>query len=315
MTGIDFSTGLGGTVAWPWPIAVYLFFAGISGGALTIALMMRFYKNQTDNTPLLKGATVAGFVGIALGMLCLVLDLTNPLFFWKILVFYNFQSVMSLGVVVLMAFIPLSALLAAYALREELNQLPKSLHFILPVVDALVRFRRPLEMLTLVLAIAVCAYTGFLISALIRFPLINTSVLPALFVASGLSAGAAVAKVLAVKFFKEDLHSAEMNVLHKVEWPVMAVEALFIFMLFSSLIFGGSAGSNALMAFSGGVWTNLFWFGVVGLGFALPLLFSFGLGKKFAHSSQAFYMTSASVVCGMMCLRMFLLYAGQIYSI
>ncbi len=34
---IDFTTGLSGSVAWPWPIAVYLFLAGISGGAVALA--------------------------------------------------------------------------------------------------------------------------------------------------------------------------------------------------------------------------------------------------------------------------------------
>ncbi len=35
---------------------------------------------------------------ILLGMICLVFDLTKPLDFWKILIFYNPTSVMSVGV-------------------------------------------------------------------------------------------------------------------------------------------------------------------------------------------------------------------------
>lgn len=31
---LDFSIGLTEGVAWPWPIAVYLFLAGISGGGV-----------------------------------------------------------------------------------------------------------------------------------------------------------------------------------------------------------------------------------------------------------------------------------------
>ncbi|WP_028115313.1 NrfD/PsrC family molybdoenzyme membrane anchor subunit [Ferrimonas senticii] len=315
---IDFTTGLGETIAWPWPIAVYLFFAGISGGSLCIALMMRFFKGQTENTPLLKAATVLGFVTIALGMVCLVFDLTNPLFFWKMLVFYNFQSVMSIGVIALSVFIPLTAMLAAWALREEIAVLSVRLpimKMVNDIMDKLAGIRRPCEWTTLILAIAVCAYTGFLVSALIRFPLINTSVLPALFIASGLSAGAAAAKLLAVKFFNEPLHSEEMNILHKAEWPILGAEAMFIFMLFSGLIFGGLDGATAIGAFSEGVWSNVFWFGVVGLGFVMPVFFAFGLGHKFAHSRTALYATSACVICGMMCLRMFLLYAGQLNAI
>ncbi|USD38173.1 MULTISPECIES: NrfD/PsrC family molybdoenzyme membrane anchor subunit [Ferrimonas] len=314
MNGIDFSTGLTQGIAWPWPIAVYLFFAGISGGALSVALLLRFYKQQHSNTPLLKAATLVAFVTICLGMLCLVLDLTNPLFFWKILIYYNLNSVMSLGVIVLMVYIPLAAVMAAIALRDELVAI-EPLAWLAPWLDRLLAWRRPMEMLALVLAVAVCAYTGFLISALISFPIINTSLLPALFIVSGLSAGTAMAKMVAVTWFKEPLHSAEMQLLHGAEWPIMAVEGMFLFMLFSGLIFGDATSQAATGAFSQGGWSGLFWFGVVGLGFALPLVVNFAFGQRFAHSAKAFYLTGGSVVSGMMCLRLFLLYAGQIYTI
>ncbi|ADN75876.1 Polysulphide reductase NrfD [Ferrimonas balearica DSM 9799] len=313
MSGIDFTTGLGGTIAWPWPIAVYLFFAGISGGALTVAMVLRLYKKQVENTPLLKAAAVVAVVTILAGMLCLVLDLTNPLFFWKILVYYNLNSVMSLGVIVLCLYIPLTMLIAAFALRDELAKIPQ-ISFLVPWLDRIAGLRRPCEWTGLVCAVAVCAYTGFLISALVRFPIINSSILPALFVVSGLSAGTAVAKMVAVKWFGEDRHSKEMHQLHGAEWPIMAIEAMFIFMLFSGLIFGDAAGNAAMAAFFEGTWGALFWGGVVGLGFMLPLLFNFAFGQRFAHSGQAFYATGFSVVAAMMCLRLFLLMGGQIYG-
>ena len=100
---LNFTLGLTEGISWPWPIAVYLFLAGISGGAVATAIMMNLYRKQTaTNTPLLKAATLIGFVTIVLGMVCLVLDLTNPLYFWRILVFYNPTSVMSLGVMALL---------------------------------------------------------------------------------------------------------------------------------------------------------------------------------------------------------------------
>lgn len=38
---INFTMGLSEGIAWPWPIAVYLFLAGISGGAVAVALMLK----------------------------------------------------------------------------------------------------------------------------------------------------------------------------------------------------------------------------------------------------------------------------------
>ncbi|BDM62992.1 menaquinol oxidase SirD [Shewanella sp. NFH-SH190041] len=311
---IEFTLGLSQGVAWPWPIAVYLFFAGISGGAMTIALCLRFFKGQTENTPFLKAASLVALATICLGMICLVFDLTNPLFFWRILVFYNLNSVMSIGVVALLFYIPLVAILALLALEEEIRAI-KALNFLLPLVNALKGIRRGAEMVTLVLALAVCAYTGFLISALIRFPLINTSVLPALFVASGLSAGAASAKMIAVGMFREDLHSSEMKLLHGAEWPIMFAEALFIFMIAVALMTGNAGAQAAFAAFTEGSWSAVFWLGVVGIGFAGPLLLNFATGKQFSHSAKAFYLSGACAVTGMMCLRLFILYAGQHYAI
>ncbi|RTR40412.1 nitrite reductase [Shewanella canadensis] len=311
---IEFTMGLSQGIAWPWPIAVYLFFAGISGGALSVALFIRFYKQQTENTAFLKAASLMSLVTISLGMLCLVLDLTNPLFFWRILVFYNLNSVMSIGVIALSAYIPLVALVTLFALEDEIRKFP-ALCFLLPVIAKLRGIRAPSEKVVLLLALSVCAYTGFLISALIRFPIINTSVLPALFVASGLSAGAAAAKMLAVGLFKEDLHSSDMKVLHGIEWPIMAAEILFIFMLAMSLFTGNAGMQSAFTAFHSGTWASVFWIGIVGIGFVGPLLLNFATSKAFSHSAKALYMSGMCAVVGMMCLRLFIIYAGQNHGI
>jgi len=160
-----------------------------------------------------------------------------------------------------------------------------------------------------VFALTICAYTGFLISALIRFPLINQAVLPALFVASGLSAGTAAAKMVAAGMFGEDQHSADQKVLHGAEWPIMAAEALCIFMIAVALFTGNAAAQHAAQAFCTGTWATLFWVGVVGIGFVIPVV----LCK--AKGSGTFYLTGLCSVVGMMCLRLFILYAGQTYGI
>jgi protein NrfD len=311
---MDFSLGLSQGIAWPWPIAVYLFLAGISGGALATALFIRLYKQQTTNTPLLKAASLVSLITICLGMLCLVLDLTNPLFFWRILVYYNFTSVMSIGVIALIAYIPLVALITLFTFEQEIKS-SAVLRFLTPIVNRLKGIRRPCEILALVLALAVCAYTGFLISALIRFPIINTSVLPALFIASGISAGAAAVKMVAVYFFDEDRHSPELKLLHGAEWPIMIAEILFILMIVSALITGNAGAQQAVAAFQSGQWAGVFWFGVIGLGFGGPLLLHFATGKAFSQSAKAFYLSGFSVISGMMCLRLFILYAGQNFGI
>ena len=48
---------------------------------------------------------------------------------------------------------------------------------------------------------------------------------------------------------------------------------------------------------------------MVGIGFIVPILLS---GVK---NSAGFYLSGLASVTGMMCLRLFILYAGQLYSI
>jgi len=309
---INFTVGFSHGVEWGWPIAVYLLLAGISGGAMIVSLMIRTYKGQKDNTPLMKASSLVAFVTIAFGMVFLVGDLEKPLYFWKILINYNFKSVMSIGVIAISFYIPLTMLMCVYAFEDVIKKYFSFLSFFIK----LLKYIRPqMEFLTLVFAVIICAYTGFLISVLVRFPILNTAILPALFVVSGLSAGNSASGFIALMFFKEDLHSEDMRTIHKIEWPIMATEIMFLFMLYISLLVGSEFQKSALEAFSSGVWANLFWFGVVGIGFILPFTLNFLLGKKVANTRVAFYISCLAGVLGVFCLRMFILYAGQTFGV
>ena len=160
---IDFTTGLSGSVAWPWPIAVYLFLAGISGGAVALAITINLCKGTHADNPQMKAATMVGLVTILLGMVCLVLDLTDPFNFWRILIFYNPTSVMSIGVAALLFYIPLLFVLTLLVFRD----LP-ILKFLKPLTDFLAHFRVVLDWVVMILAVVICAYTGFLILSLIH---------------------------------------------------------------------------------------------------------------------------------------------------
>ncbi|MGL5488400.1 MAG: NrfD/PsrC family molybdoenzyme membrane anchor subunit, partial [Shewanella sp.] len=83
----------------------------------------------------------------------------------------------------------------------------------------------------------------------------------------------------------------------------------------TALLTGNAGGQFAFAAFHEGVWASVFWIGVVGIGFAAPLLLNFATGKHFSHSAKAFYMSGMCAVVGMMCLRLFILLAGQNYAI
>lgn len=317
---INFTVGFSHGVEWGWPIAVYLLLAGISGGALIVALMIRYYKKQKEDTPLLKAASLVAFVTIAIGMVFLVGDLDKPLYFWKILINYNLTSVMSIGVLAISVYIPLTLIMCLYVFEKEiLSYIPqnkaKLVDYFVLLMGILKKLRPLVEVLSVVFAIIICAYTGFLISVLVRFPILNTAILPALFVVSGLSAGTASASLMAALLFKEDTHSSDLKTLHTIEWPIMATEIMFIAMLFVSLLVGNEFQKTTLSAFTNGAFSSLFWVGVIGIGFIVPLLLNFGFGKKVASSHVVFYCSCAASIIGVLCLRIFIIYAGQTFSV
>ena len=244
---INFTIGLSEDIAWPWPIAVYLFLAGISGGAVAVALMLNFFRHKTETTPIIKSASIIGLATILLGMLCLVLDLTNPLYFWRILVYYNPTSVMSIGVMLLLFYIPLVAVLMVMSFADTFSKWPL-LGWVKPVCDRLEKFRVWINAVVMVLAIAICAYTGFLI------------------------------------------------------------------MIAIALLSGNESAKLAFSAFTDGIWAVVFWVGAVGIGFGIPLIASLIAGKN-TESKVSFYFAGTCAIAGMMCLRLFILYAGQMNTI
>jgi len=311
-SAINFTVGFSHGVEWGWPIAVYLLLAGISGGAMMVALMIRRYKGQQEDTALLKAASLVALVTISLGMVFLVGDLEKPFYFWKILIHYNFKSVMSIGVMAISFYIPLAALMCVYVFEETIV---RHFGFLSSLVKILKILRPMVEFLTLLFAVVICAYTGFLISVLVRFPILNTAILPALFVASGLGAGNAASGLVATLFFEEDQHSSDLGIIHKIEWPIMATEILFLGMLYVSLLIGNEAQKSTLGAFTGSEWSYLFWYGIVGIGFVIPIILNFFLGKKIAHTKEVFYVTCVAGIVGVLCLRIFILYAGQSFGV
>ena len=94
------------TLVWHWPIAIYLFLAGASAGAMFFAVLLKHFclKEKAYQSGFIIAACIIAAISVLAGLGVLVLDLTKPWDFWKILVFYNPTSVMSMGVIILMLY-------------------------------------------------------------------------------------------------------------------------------------------------------------------------------------------------------------------
>ncbi|QYJ97041.1 cytochrome c nitrite reductase subunit NrfD [Shewanella alkalitolerans] len=305
-------------LVWHWPIAIYLFLAGLSAGAVFFAIMLKHFKlsHEAWHSPFVQAAAIIAPVAVFGGLGILVFDLTRPLDFWKILVFYNTSSVMSMGVLVLMAYqLVLFAWIACVFQRRITQLLGKRLPVANRLLNWLVKQEAAITGVLVILAISLGAYTGFLLSALIGFPLLNNPVLPLLFLISGLSSGAA-ATLLGGVLLRGNPNGVEVRFIHGIEIPLILVEIGLLFTFFAGLILsGGQSQVAALNALGFGFWGWIFWAGVIGIGLTLPLAFNLWMkvsaDRKFAYVA----VTASFSLIGVFLLRNFILYTGQMTGI
>ncbi|WP_314978644.1 NrfD/PsrC family molybdoenzyme membrane anchor subunit [Campylobacter rectus] len=308
-------------IYWPWPIAVYLFLAGLSAGAMMVALLVKwnYHKKQDDSIwdAMVKAGAIVAPITICVGLALLVLDLGKPLSFYWILLKYNFGSVMSIGVALLLLYTPFAFLFAIIIFEEEIEKY--GFLALLRPISRLIRSFAPLsktiETLLFILAIGVGVYTGFLLSAITKLPLWNTPILPILFLTSGFSSGIAANILVGLCCFKHLIHEENVKYLLVLDLRAVLFEIPLIAVLFLGLYFeGGASALAAKQALTTGQYALIFWLGVVGLGLLTPIAIALTALKNHAYRVGYIVANSLVVICGVVMLRYYIVYAGQIFT-
>ncbi|MCA6940461.1 cytochrome c nitrite reductase subunit NrfD [Pectobacterium polaris] len=317
MTPVSSSAFHFASLVWDWPIAIYLFLVGISAGLVTLSALLRRYhpEQATADSTLMRTTLILAPCTIIFGLLILVFHLTRPWTFWKLMFHYSFTSVMSVGVMLFQVYMAALAVWLVNIFSEQVivlqqRWLPKLV--ILPkVLGWLAPMQKSLDIVMLLLAVMLGAYTGFLLSALKTYPLLNNPILPALFLFSGVSSGAAVALIAMACRYRSNPHSEEAHFVHRVETPVVWLEIFLLFAFFIGLALGDDGKQRALVAaVGGGFWAVWFWLGVVGIGLVIPLLLKSWASRQ--HSPYGVLAVCGLSLVGVLLLRFFILYAGQL---
>ncbi len=303
------------SLVWDWIIAIYLFLAGMSAGAVMISIYLKrkVIQGHPSTNGIIKATAILAPFGIIAGLVILIFHLTKPWSFWKIMIFYNTSSVMSMGVMLFQIYMVVLFAWIAIIFKDDLLKL---LNGRLPIVNKVVgiisKYENSIELFLGFLAVMLAAYTGFLLSALKTYPLLNNPVLPILFLFSSLSSGAAACLLFGIVGFKESAHSASVKWIHKFERPVVVFELFVLFAFFSGLYFGGGQREVAVMAaIGGGFWASWFWYGVIGLGMLVPLGLNAVSSDGVKHNKAFIMLVTTLSLIGVLMLRTFILYAGQ----
>jgi formate-dependent nitrite reductase membrane component NrfD len=313
-------------VTWTALIWIYLWLAGMAGGAfLTAKAAGRFSGSKDDS--LLRLATYLALPLAVLGVLLLIFELGNPIRFWHLFTQFDFGSPMSMGTWILIAWAIIAVvMIATWWLQGKVS--PEA-------AESLAGLRKLLSRINIFFSAALIAYTGVLLAVSSQSLWAGTVLLPALFVVSAVSTGVAVLVLAALALNRiadgsmAELKLALNQIFGATEWKtpketiVQLAEADALVIVLEIAVMVGyviwlatsTAGSDALGVLITGSMAAPFWVGVV----LLALLIPFGLdlttrGK--AAESKGVVMTivtsSLCVVVGGLILRWVITSGGQL---
>ena len=305
-------------LVWDYTIAIYLFLLGISSGAVQLAIAYK-RSNKLENLSqnwIIRSGVILGSVPTLIGLTLLIFHLTRPWTFWKLMFNYQFNSVMSMGVMLFQIYMLFLVIWGVVIFKKEIealiNRFIPKLQFVMKLIGIAERITSPVEVILFILAAVLGAYTGFLLSALISYPMLNNPVLPALFLASGTSSGIAAPFLITLIAGKLKGDSHESHFIHKFEVPIMVTELGLIVCFFVGLHFGGGQKTVALHNALSGFWGAIFWVGVLIIGILIPLIANMFVNDRLKYNRNFIILVSIFDLIGVFCLRFFVLYAGQL---
>ncbi len=248
---------------WHWPIPLYLFLGGLAAGVLFFAALYYLLGKEDQFRTAVRRVPFIAPIALVLGLAALFYDLNHKAFFWQLYTTIRIQSPMSWGAWTLLVITTVSVIWCALHIREFFPDWDWKYQWLKDIESFFNRYKKPLAWVMLIFAIITGVYTGILLSAFNARPLWNTSVLGPLFLASGLSAGAA-SIVLASKNREERL------LFTKIDLIILGTELFLIVHMFMGFLASTQVQIEAAGLFLGGEYTMVFWIFVVVLGIIIP---------------------------------------------
>ncbi|MGZ8982273.1 MAG: NrfD/PsrC family molybdoenzyme membrane anchor subunit [Burkholderiaceae bacterium] len=319
---------------WGWEIPVYLFLGGMVAGMMVFAgiAMLKTAKGEDTRNFFSLQTPLLAFVLLNLGMLALLLDLAHPLYVWAIYLTFMPLSPMAWGSWVLLLVYAILLVSALIRLPEAWPWIGRTVPFTQRASERIVNSPSRLTALAwvnIVFGVAVGVYTGILLNTMVARPLWNTSVLPVLFLVSGLSAAAAALHLAARVFGKRPAPQGMVSgalaalgqplgpqpparntaeSLQRADVALLAFELILIFLLLIGLVTSSTSHGAAVNLLFSGKYAVMFWLGVVAVGIVVPLIMQL---LEMSHRIRHTVVPALLVLAGGFALRWVLVNAGQ----
>ncbi len=229
-------------------VVVYFFLSGLGAGAFLCAAACRIFGGP-QYAKIEKIAAIAAPILLGPGLLCLLLDLGQPLRFFNLMLYFNPTSVASWGVWLINIFMGLSVL---YAFLHVIDKADKA---------------RPLAYVGGVVALAVGLYSGMLLYQMRGHELWHSALVPPIFLASAIASGLAVVLLLSGSAAPERIRT-----ISKALAIAVAIDLVLALTELLTLAWSGGAKAEAGRVILSGGYGFLFIVVYLILGLALPLV-------------------------------------------
>ncbi len=313
-------------MTWTALIWIYLWLAGMAGGAFLAAKAAGRFSGSKDDS-LLRLATYLALPLAVVGVLLLIFELGTPIWFWHLFTQFDFGSPMSMGTWILIAWAIIAMIMiVSWWLQEKVS--PEA-------AASLARMRKLLSRINIFFSAALITYTGVLLAVSSQSLWAGTVLLPALFVVSAVSTGVAalVLAALALNYIADsqlaEIRIALNQIFGTTEWKTpkemilkLAEADALIIVLEIAVMIGyiiwlatSTSGSDALGVIISGSMAAPFWVGVVVLALLIPFVLDITIRGKAAEAKGVVMTITTSAACviiGGLILRWVITSGGQL---
>ena len=292
---------------WGFPVALDLWLAGMAAGAYFSAFLAERFGKHTENR-LLRTSLYFGIPAAITGVIFLLTDLSYPLRFWHLFVYFNIRSPMSIGSWLLVLWITISVI--TVFLWHTRNRIP-----IKPdILDKIINY---LQWAGFFASVFLMSYTGVLLAASNQPLWASTALLPPLFVISAISTGAAILIIISLITQMWKTYGETIRRMVQVVAVIIVVELVVLLVYLFWLSRSGIPGASESMGqLTTGTLSVPFWLGVVLLAILLPFVLNVvNWGKRVVKRKIVFVASIASAACvifGGLILRTVIVIGGQI---
>ncbi len=292
---------------WGWEIVVYLFLGGLVAGIFVLAAALELRSGEKPKGDALRLMPFAALGLLSLGMVALWLDLAHKLWAWRFYMFFHVTSPMSWGAWILVLIYPIGLLLGLGSMGDTQRSWlrGKTPGALAPLLEKGFAWadggRRGILLTSVGMGVALGIYTGLLLGTMPSRIAWNSAVLGPLFLASGISTGAALLLVL-------PLEEGERRTLVRWDAAAIVAELVLVALMLLGWATSGDAGQWAAAQFLGGPYTAVFFSCVVVLGLLVPLAMEAIEAKRHLRFTV---LLPVLILSGGLALRWILLTAGQ----